>query len=141
MRRTWLLEENKYEPSPKSSPDRIASTPAENLKKGGWNHRHHVTVSGSNGSLHDNQREYFSRSVLPRSKRVLPQRPTGITAHTYPHAHRGNPNGQDDSPSLTGHFLNDGDELPLPVLPHGLLPRLLQTFQVAPHHPDTNFAS
>lgn len=96
---------------------------------GGWDDRHHVTVSLNNRRLHENQREYFTRVVAPRSKRVLPQRPSGITQHQYHYAMRGSPYGQDDNPS-TVFMLDAGDELALSPTPHGAQPRLPEA---APH--------
>merc|ERR1712079_213865 len=140
LRPTWLLGEGQHDfdnveglkASSTWSLDRNTSEPAITSRKTGWNDRHHVTTSSGNRRLHENQREYFTRVVAPRSKRVLPQRPTGITMHQYVLPLRGSPYGQDDKPSPAGYLLSDGDEMPGSPLPHGTQQRLPQIVPAAP---------
>lgn len=84
-----------------------------------WNDRHHVTHSVGNSRLHDNDREYFGRFVAPRSKRVVQQRPKGLTAHHYAYADARSAQGRDDdfSPAELLLLADDFGPLPLPPAP------------------------
>lgn len=82
-----------------------------------WNDRHHVTHSIGNARLHENDREYFGRCVAPRSKRVLQQRPNGITKHLYPYADFRKLDGRDDAFSPAELLLLADESAPLPLPP------------------------
>merc|ERR1712217_75584 len=120
-------------------------------RKATWDARHHVTVSAGNHLLHDNSKEYFSRVLQPRSKRVLQQRKNGVTLHMHPHRQVGNPDGVDDHPSPAEMLLShqpastsslapgERQEMSLPRLQRGGRAASQPVFP--PGRPDASFDS
>merc|ERR1719469_859743 len=117
------LQTDLYMRSP--STGRVSKERQLTMRKDGWDHRHHVTHSSSNMAWHHTQREFFSRFVEPRSKRVLPQRPFGITQHHYPHRHHASFFGADDGPTSAEVLLGSDHHLPVPPPPSEALKQLL----------------
>merc|ERR1712183_224182 len=94
------------------------------------------------------QREYFSRFVAPRNKRLLPQTAYGITRHHFHRKELGNPDGCDDEPHPAEALLTDAKELSVPPVPsvaqgvhgQGRLPPLQQAAQIVTlARPDGSF--
>jgi len=100
-----------------SSPSLSRSAASHARRRSGWNDRHQVTHSAANELFSEGQKEYFSKFVEPRSKRVLPNRMYGITQHLYPHHQLGNPEGCDDGPTAAELLLSEMDDVPVLPLP------------------------
>jgi len=146
-RPTWLLTVGCFttdvDPS-KSSASRAAEAAYGSRKHAKpWNDRHHVTHSAANHHYHDATREYFSKHVEPRSRRVLPQQQKGIMKTLLPYAQVGNPDGCDEEPSTADLMLIDDDRLPPLPGPGARLPASTRAALAihVPGRPDASFDS
>lgn len=88
------------------------------LQRAPWDEHHHITHSAANNLSHDCTREYFSRFVEARSKRVVPKKRHGLTMHYFAHQSPDRRDGGlDDPPTTAEMLLSEARGVPLPVAP------------------------